>query len=99
MPRNSAENSAKFALELSIKPAVFLQLAQPLLETWSWTERIKASLKTIGARRECSAQNPSRPPYACHPALPGSLPAPIRHSGITEVAGFGRSQMQGPGTG
>src|ERR1035441_7566098 len=44
-------------------------MAQPLLETWSWTERIHASPKTIGARRECPRPE-SELPTMCLPSRP-----------------------------
>jgi hypothetical protein len=88
MARNSAKNSAKFALELTLRPSALGRMAQPLLETWSWTERMKASLKTIGTRRECPRPESNPPSCACRPALPATLPSPIRQSAVSEVAGF-----------
>jgi hypothetical protein len=61
---------------------------QPSLETWSWTERTSASLKTIGTRRESLVQNPSHPPCACRPALTVRLPASNRQPAVTSLADF-----------
>jgi hypothetical protein len=71
---------AEYLSDLSIRSVTeWLNWPQPLLETWSWTEQIKASLKTSGTRWECRRPE-SEPPTMCLPSCPGGATASSKSS-------------------